>query len=561
MRSSSSSKPVYRPTSGASLSELYRGSLKALVKEARESLPPLVVPAPPSIPKPEAPKEIPPQDRPATIAARDSLAEFIRQAWPIVDPKPLVWGWHLDAMAQHLEALFDGEINKLLINIGPGYAKSLVVSVLFPAWCWTQNPAFQSVWGSYADNLSVRDSVRCRRVIESEWYQENFSGPAGWELARDQNAKDYYQNTKNGHRYATSVGGGGTGYRGDLVGIDDPLKALDAHSRAKRLEHIRWFSETMSSRFNEAKEKKFVVIMQRLHEEDLSGHLLSDGGWEHLRLPSEFEADERAITYHFVNGEKRELWRDPREKEGDLLFPEKFGAAELAEAKKEMRADGYAGQHQQRPNPATGNMFKKEWWRFWKPDGVSAEESARSVQLMRPKGCYMGPARALPTMDRLVISVDASFKETESGSFVAIHVWGKRGPDRFLLDRYSRRMDFFDTCQQLSTMIRKWPRALEKLIEEKANGPAIISQLSRRWAGFIAINPEGGKEARAFASQPYVRGGNTYLPDGAEFLDEYIAQHAAFPKGKWNDDVDAQSQALIFLDTDETTADLWARST
>ena len=188
-------------------------------------------------------------------------------------------------------------------------------------------------------------------------------------------------------------------------------------------------------------------------------------------------------------------------------------------------------------------MFQIAWWRFWKPDGTAPDHIAT-----RPHGCYAGPARPLPKCDRVLISVDASFKQTVSGSFVAMHVWGAAGADRFLLDRVHARMDFDATCKALVSLAARWPLARQKIIEGKANGSAIVSQLSRRLSGLIEVEPEGGKEARAAATQPYVAAGNVHLPDGAPWLDEYIAEHAAFPLGRTDDDVDAQSQALQHLE-------------
>lgn len=490
-------------------------------------------------------------------AARASLSEFVRQAWPLVEPAPLVWGWHVEAICKHLEAVARGEIRKLLINVPPGHAKSLLVAVLFPSWLWIDRPEWRSIFASYSDDLSVRDSIRCRQVIESNWYQENFATPDGWRMRSDQNVKSYFVNTRSGFRLATSVQGRGTGDRGDLVVIDDPLKAQDAYSKAKRLEANRWLGQTMSNRFNDMQAGRMVMIMQRLHEEDPSGFVLEGGGWEHLCLPSEFDPANRSVTYHTVNGVRARFWADPRTEEGELLFPQKFPKEVLQEAKapNQLGADGFAGQHQQRPTPATGGMFKRDCWRFWKPDGAAPDHIAQ-----RPAGCYDGPALPLPKLVKQIVSVDATFKETQSGSFVAIHVWGKaEGSGRFLLDRIKMRMDFDSTCKALKSICARHPRARRKIIEEKANGSAILSTLGRQIPGMVGVEPEGGKEARAAATQPYQAAGNVFLPDGAPWLDDYISEHAAFPLGKYNDDVDAQSQALNDLEQDETTAEKWRR--
>ena len=492
----------------------------------------------------------------------------MRQAWPLVDPAPLVWNWHIDAVCDHLQAVYRGEIKRLLINMPPGHAKSLLFSVLWPAWIWTQDPSWPSLFASYSAELSIRDSVRCRQVIESEWYTSNFCIPDGWVLSADQNVKHFFTTTAHGHRFATSVGGGGTGHRGKLVAIDDPLKSMDAFSKARREEAVRWLGQTMSSRLNDMKTDRMVMVMQRLHAEDPSGYVLAGGGWEHLCLPSEFEPEHRCITHRTVrvgtNGTSREelqeFWRDPRTLAGELLFPAKFPADVLAQAKSgaALGATGYAGQHQQRPTPAGGGMFKRSWWRFHKPDGRGGDASA-----MRPEGCWQGPARPLPEKwDEILVSVDANFKAKETADPVAIHVWGKHGADRYLLDRRHGPFGFTRTVEQLAQVCEAWPKARRKLVEDKANGSAIIEVLQREVVGVIAVEPEGGKEARAWAIQPQVEAGNCFLPDGAPWLDAFVEEFSCFPLGAHDDDVDALSQALIVLGQKEeiSTMEKWRRA-
>ncbi len=499
--------------------------------------------------------------------ARRSFAEFIRQAWqwvPQVDP--LVWGWHLDAMALHYEAVARGEIRKLLVNIAPGTAKSVVETVLWPAWIWTWWPECQFLSGSYADELAVRDSLRCRAVVESPWYREAFSGPAGWTLRADQNRKDRFANTAGGERYATSVGGGGTGERAHVIAIDDPLNALDASSKAARERAVRWLGQTILQRFVDPAMPRFALVMQRLHEEDPAAWLLEGGDIEHLLLPSEFDPLRRARTYRLVgtNGSRRRelLWEDPRTEEGELLFPARFPRAVLEAAKlpNNLGAEGYASQHGQSPVPPGGGMFKTSDWRFWKRDGYGSEVG----DAPRPRGAYEGPAVPVPAIEYYVVSVDGTFKKTARGSFVAIHVWGRAGAGRYLLDRVHERMDY-DECErslvgdrskgqefEVGGVLGRWPDYRFCVVEDKANGPMLINRLSNVLgiSRVLAENPgTDSKEQRASVySLPLQRSGNVYLPDGAPYLDEYIAEHAAFPLGKTNDDVDAQSQGLRHLE-------------
>lgn len=493
--------------------------------------------------------------------ARRSLRAFIRLAWPIVEPAdPLISNWHIDACADHLEAVARGQIQNLLVNIPPGHGKSKVFGVIFPAWVWTWNPAWRAICASYAERLALRDAVASRELISSPWFRSSYSDPDGWRLKGDENMKSLYANTKSGQRQSTSVGGGGTGFRGNLVLADDPLNALDVLSKPVRDQVREWWFRTMSNRLNDPRRDSRVCVMQRLHADDLSAHILAAGNVEHLCLPSEFEPERRARTFYIVrNGhaERRQFFEDPRGERGELLFPQRYPAEVLQDEKSPSKLGemGYAGQHQQRPSPPGGGMYKRAAWRFWKPDGTSPDHSAS-----RPPECYTGPAEPLPLgeIEQTIISVDASFKKTVDGSFVAMHVWSKAGAKRFLRDRVHARMDFDESARALLSLIARWPDARAKIIEDKANGPAIISSLEAMGvSGLIAVSPEGGKEARAQAMLPYHAAGNVYLPDGAPWLDEYVQEHADFPLGATDDDVDAQSQALLHLEGVQGAADLW----
>ena len=498
---------------------------------------------------------------------RASFAAFVRAAWPWAGTtEPLIWGWHLDAACAHLQAVADGEIKRLAINIPPAHGKSKLVSVLFPAWVWARAPESQFLCVTHSAEFAERDSGFCRALIEGEWYRARHQ--RGWTLKPDQNAKRFWANTREGHRI--SMGVGGTGARADFEVIDDPIQAVNVGSKAERTAVNDWLAQTLTTRFNDATTGRAVLIMQRLHEEDPTAFVLGGGNWEHLFLPSEFELHRRCVTHRTravpANGVpahevREEFWRDPRTREGELLFPAKFPQAALDDLKRPnaLGEIGFAGQHQQRPMPATGGMFKIADWRFWKRDGFADASS------QRPRGCYDGPAAPLPAkLDRVIISVDGTFKKTERGSFVAIHVWGTSGARRLLLDRVHERMDY-DECERvLLSVIKRWPEAREKVVEDKANGSMLVNRLTNVLgvSGVIA-EPSGSdsKEQRASVySLPYHRAGNLELPDGAPWLEEYIAEHAAFPLGRTNDDVDAQSQALRHLESEMTSADWLMRA-
>jgi predicted phage terminase large subunit-like protein len=455
---------------------------------------------------------------------RRSLAEFIRQAWHVLEPGPLVWGWHLDAMCEHLEAQTRGEIRDLIINVPPRSSKSTVASIMWPAWEWTWAAHRRFVCSSYSESLSLDLALQHRRLVESEWFRARFPNV---ELAPDAQAKHKFDTTALGFRISTSTGGTITGKGGDRILADDPHNTKKAESEADRKTVIEHWRKTLSNRGNDAKKVTRTIIMQRVHERDLSGELLADGNWEHLCIPQEFEVARRCRTSIG--------WTDPRTAEGELLQPDRMGPEEVEKAKIDLTPYGYAGQHQQRPAPAEGGIFKRAWWRFWRYSWEEpiAELASRTVVVEQDVRWEMQ-----------VLSWDMAFAKTDTSSFVCGGAWGRKGSGFYLLDLTWERMDFVRTCQEFKAQTVKFPNAVAKLIEKKANGPAVINTFEQTIAGIIPIEPEGGKEARAYATSPFVYAGNVYLPLHARWRDRYIEEHASFPNGANNDAVDQQSQVL-----------------
>lgn len=286
--------------------------------------------------------------------ARRRLAEYVRQAWHVVEPTtPYIHGWHIDAIAEHLEAVTAGQIRNLVINVPPRHAKSLIISVFWPTWEWASAPERRWLFSSYAASLSTRDSLKCRRLIESQWYQRNWGHL--YALTSDQNVKTRFENDRTGYRIATSVGGSATGEGGDRIVVDDPHNVQEAESDTVRAGVLRWWDEVMSTRLNDPRVGAKVIVMQRVHEQDLTGHVLDQGGYEHLCLPCEYE------SRPFVSATG---WRDPRGEPGELLWPERFGHPEVEELKRRLGSYAVAGQLQQRPAPAGGGMFKREWFKI-----------------------------------------------------------------------------------------------------------------------------------------------------------------------------------------------------
>jgi hypothetical protein len=262
---------------------------------------------------------------------------------------------------------------------------------------------------------------------------------------------------------ALGVGGKGTGFRGDCLVVDDPLNAKKQHSEAALNEVIFWFDQVMSSRLNDPATGSIVIIMQRLSERDLAAHVLDRGGYEHLNLPTEFERERPCLTC---------LGRlDPRIEDGELLFPGLFPKPVIEEAKIALGSQGFAAQHQQRPAPAEGIIFKRQWWRFWKPRGTELP----AIFFRNAEGVNVeAEVVTLPdAVDEQIQSWDCSFKDLKTSDFVAGHLWGRLEADCFLLDRTHGRMDIVATLAAVQAMSAKWPGALAKFVEA-ANGFAVI---------------------------------------------------------------------------------------
>jgi hypothetical protein len=280
----------------------------------------------------------------------DSLSAFIKAGWDTMEPDtPLVWGRHMDAICEHLEAVTSGTIKRLLINCPSGHAKSSIVSIFWPAWMWLRQPEWCLLSGSRGMELAIRDATKARSLIQSDWYQHTFQPE--WRLSGDQNVKSFYRNSSRGERKAVSVGSNVTGWRADGCLLDDPLDAMDAYSQTARDEANKWLDESFSNRLRDPVKGFIVIIMQRLAEDDPSGHVLEQGGYEHLMLPSYFEQNRRYQT---------SVGTDWRTQEGELLFPERFTKDVLEAEERRMTALPFAGQHQQRPSAAKGTLVKAE---------------------------------------------------------------------------------------------------------------------------------------------------------------------------------------------------------
>lgn len=451
----------------------------------------------------------------ARRTASQSLSNFLHSAWRIIEPNnPFVPGFHIDAICEHLEAVDSGEIKKLIINIPPRHAKSTIVSVAFPAWAWGRRAWLKFIYASHAFSLSKRDSILCRSLIQSDWYRQTLK--VRWSIATDQNEKMRFDNTERGSRVSTSVGSSVIGQGGDVLVLDDPHSPKSASSDLPRESELDWIDQEFFIRVNDPKTVSKIVIMQRLDQRDATAHLLAQGGWEHLMLPAEYETQRKCMT---IIG-----WSDPREKDGEPLWPARFGKPELDELKVSLGSMGSAGQLQQRPAPAEGNIVQRTWWKLWKE---------------------------LPSdLNSWSLSADLTFKKGKHNDFAVMQIWARRGADKYLIDQLRDKMGFNDQIRALRTLLGKWPQVQAKWVEDAANAAALIETLKAEISGLIAVPVAGrSKVERATAVTPQIEAGNVYLPDPSicTWTNDFIEEWAVFPNGLHDDQVDAASQAISKL--------------
>jgi predicted phage terminase large subunit-like protein len=377
---------------------------------------------------------------------------------------------------------------------------------------WLKNGrSLQSLFGSYAQSLSTRDSMKCRDLIKSKWYQ---ALNPGFSISDDMDTKERFNNNKGGYRIATSVGGSGTGESCDIAVADDPHNMVEIDSRAIRQGVLDWFDGTFSTRGNDPKKFVKVVVMQRGHQKDVSGHILAQHtGFTHLCLPAEYTGSSKVTSLG---------WKDPRTVKGELLWPERFGAIEIERMKKALGSRKASGQLQQTPADEEGALVKLKWF----------------------NGKFY---RQLPNrFDEKIISWDMSFKDNEDNDYVVGQCWGRLGADKYLIDQVRAIADFTTSLEMVKNFSAKHSDVYTILIEDKANGPAIISSLKKKIPGIIAVNPEGSKISRLNSVSPDMEAGNVYLPDSsiAPWIGDYLTELTTFPAVEHDDQVDATSQAL-----------------
>lgn len=459
---------------------------------------------------------------------RRDFASFVARVFECTDPAATYLpNWHIELIADRLEQVAQGKIHRLIINMPPRSLKSISVSVAWPAWLLGRNPSLRIMAASYSRALSIKHSVDTRLVLNEEWYREIFPGTI---IASDQNEKAKFVTTKRGFRFATSVGGTATGEGADFLIVDDPHNPLQAASRVQRSHAIDWFDQTFSTRLNNKKHGAIVLVMQRLHAEDLSAHLINKGGWEHLCLPAVFES----VASYSYKAEIKNV------QEGDFLHEGREASAEIARAKIELGSYGFAAQYQQNPVLVKGGMVERAWIRRYQVSGfrcqVSEEDSKNNSDT-----CNLIPDTSL------IQSWDTAIKSGNANDYSVCTTWAVTENAYYLIDVVAEKLEYPALKRMCVELAEKYsPAAI--LIEDKASGQSLLQDL-RLATKFpvIAINPDADKITRFSRVTPLFEAGKIFLPQRAPWLADYEMQLFGFPNSTHDDMVDSTSQFLNWM--------------
>jgi predicted phage terminase large subunit-like protein len=470
------------------------------------------------------------------IICEQELSEFVKAAWKWVDGAHYYHNWHIDAICEALEAVARGEIKRLLINMPPRHMKSSIVSIMFPAWVWAQHARFtndgirlptcgphtQFFYLSYDQELSTDHNVKTRDLIDSPWYRERWGDR--FSFKGDENRKTKFENDHQGKRQASSVGGRAAGFGGDIIVVDDPHNTKQAESDKDRESTVRWFFEVLQSRLNNSRLGAFIVVMQRLHERDVSAEIL-EREWadHHICLPARYESDHPNVYA-----------KDRRSRDGEPLWPARYDIPELDKLESDLGSYGAAGQLQQRPAPRSGGMFSKSWFPIVEDKDFPRDVNGNKIKILR-KVRYWDVA-ASEDIGKLDPSwtVGVLMFKLENGQFWIEHV------ERFRENPMATEMGIKRTAVADGREVEVWlPQ------DPGAAGKSWCEYMIRSLAGFIAraepVTGDKVKRAEPYSAQAEAR--NVLLKQGAwnhNFLDE----HASFPMGRHKDQVDAAASAF-----------------
>lgn len=460
---------------------------------------------------------------------RKGFYEFCKRAWKIIEPSvPFTDGKVIECLAAHCQAVTEERIVDLLINVPPGTGKSNIVSILWNAYNWgpAGRPDMRMIFGSFDPSLARNHAEATFNLVRSAWFVERWGNVLAKRSSYDMNEFDA---ERGGFRFSTSVGGKGTGRHGHGRVFDDPVKPPKTEGDKAVVAEIEnanhWWRKVMASRRVNPNKFFSVGVMQRIHENDLSAQCMADG-YQHVCLPMRFD-ESRAFETFTRDG--KPFWKDWRTKPGELLFPVRFPESAVADLEKSMGGkDGptASAQLQQAPAPPGGLVFKKDKFQQFTPgvDGPHARDTF------------------------LIITVDCSFKDSESADHVAIEVWGARQGKIYLYECIAEHLDLSGTATAVAHVLARFPSAAAVIIEDKANGPEVIKALQRGGLhNVVAFDPKTSKVARAHAANVSYQANSVYHLAGAEWLPGFETELATFPRARRDDRVDAATMGILYL--------------
>lgn len=446
--------------------------------------------------------------------ARRDFTTFVERVFPLINGgEMLAFNWHLDAIAYALEQIRHGKARRLIVNMPPRNLKSILISVAWVAWRLGHDPRLNFVCVSYSNELSTKHARDCRSIIQSPLYWRLFPRTR---ISEKRSALHDFETSEGGGRLATSITGTLTGRGGDIIIIDDPIKPDEADSETTRKAVNEWFSSTLSSRLDDKGTGSIVVVMQRLHEDDLCGMLLEHGGWSSLSLSAIATEDE---TVQLTRG------RTIERKIGDVLHPARESRAVLDELKQSMGSARFEAQYQQAPIPAVGNMIQTAWLKYYDPEHP-------------------------PVGGHIVQSWDTASKDGVHNDYSACVTAAVLYSKVYLLDVWRGRVNFPDLLRSVQALAQRFrPSAL--LVENAASGMQLLQMLRDGPLPFVpeptARRPELDKITRLAAVSAQIEAGKLFLPDHALWLEAFCHELLGFPNAKNDDQVDALSQLLAWI--------------
>lgn len=438
---------------------------------------------------------------------RNDFGAFVERTFQTVTGAQFERNWHIDAICHQLARCANGAQRRLLISMPPRNLKSICASVALPAWILGRDPRKHVTCASYSQDLANDLAGKARLTMKADWYRDTFPATA----AASDTASEY-KTTQGGSRYATSVDGTLTGRGADVLIVDDPMKPEERMSKVARDKVINWYRSTLSTRLNSKRTGAIIVVMQRLHVEDLIGHLLLDGGWHHLCLPAIAAEDLSVPTGPGVVHHMRR---------GELLHPAREPKSVLDDLQKTMGSSNFSAQYLQRPVPDAGNLVKREW---------------------------LQPYAIAPQPSRIVQSWDTAMKGNAGNDFSVCTTWSEAGENYFLLDVYRERLEY-PALRTAALRLHQKFSANAVLIEDKGSGTALLQELRKQGGiSVIAIEPGSDKVSRLDVQATMIEAGRVHIPEDAPWLSAFLEELLAFPSSRHDDQVDSVSQFLKWAD-------------